>query len=159
LVVRGLRKIAHRPLLKAVMTPPSAIGRFVVPLVVAIGVAFVSSARAESQSELSESSLVPIAISVALPVVLVAGVGSVVVTSVEASADGVAWIVESSVDGACGSVRFSGHAIGASAFAVGAVITVTAIGTGLLLSAAGRVIAFIPNEVGKSLMYNQRVSQ
>jgi hypothetical protein len=36
---------------------------------------------------------------------------------------------------------------------------VTAIGAGWVLSAAGAAIAFIPNEVGKALLYNERVTR
>jgi len=102
---------------------------------------------------------VPVAISVALPIVLVAGVGSIVVTGVEASAQGTVWIVENVADGVKGSICFAGQAVGAAAVSVGSVIVVTAVATGMVLSAAGRVIAFIPNEIGRSLSYNQRVSQ
>jgi hypothetical protein len=119
-----------------------------------------ASAHAEAQSstELSEASLVPVAISVALPIVLVAGVGSIVVTGVEASAQGTVWIVENVADGVKGSICFAGRVIGSVAVAVGTVIVVTAVSTGMVLSTAGHVIAFIPNEIGRSLSYNQRVS-
>ena len=36
---------------------------------------------------------------------------------------------------------------------------VTAISTGYVLSAAGEAIAFIPNEIGASLLHNERVTQ
>jgi len=35
----------------------------------------------------------------------------------------------------------------------------TAVSTGTVLSNAGRVVAFIPNEIGRSLSYNERVSR
>jgi hypothetical protein len=31
--------------------------------------------------------------------------------------------------------------------------------TGWVLSTAGRAIAFIPNEIGKALLYNERVTR
>ena len=140
------------------MKPPSAHHRLAACVV---AVALTASARAEAQSstELSEASLVPVAISVALPVVLVAGAGSIVVTGVEASAQGTVWIVENVADGVKGSICFAGRLIGTAGVAVGTVIVVTAVSTGMVLSTAGRVIAFIPNEIGRSLSYNQRVSQ
>ena len=141
------------------MKPPSAT-RIRVTLVIAAALAGHAAARAESTaSEVSEASIIPVAISVALPVVLVAGVGSVVVTGVEASAEGTVWIVENVVDGVKGSICFAAKAVGASAVAVGTVVVVTVVGTGMVLSAAGHVIAFIPNEIGRSLSYNQRVSR
>jgi hypothetical protein len=115
--------------------------------------------RAESSTELSQASLVPVAISVALPVVLVGGVGSIVVTGVEASAEGTVWIVENVADGVKGSICFAGRVVGATAIAAGTVVVVTVVATGMVLSAAGHVIAFIPNEIGRTLSYNQRVSR
>ena len=41
----------------------------------------------------------------------------------------------------------------------GTVVTVTALGTGLLLSAAGQALAFVPNAVGAALMHNERVTK
>ena len=137
-------------------SPPSPIAAFVL----ALGVAVAGNARAESElSQASQESLVPVAISVALPFVVVAGAGSIVVTGVQASADGTVWLVENVADGVKGSIRFAGDAVGASAVAAGTVVMVTVVGTGMLLSAAGHVIAFIPNEIGRSLSYNQRVSR
>jgi ABC-type glucose/galactose transport system permease subunit len=113
----------------------------------------------DSASESSEASLVPVAISVALPVALVAGLGSVVVTGVQASAEGTVWLVENVADGVKGSVRFAGGVASVAGMAVGTVIVVSVVATGTVLSAAGRVIAFIPNEIGRRLSYNQRVSR
>ena len=116
-------------------------------------------AHAEGASEVSEASMIPVAISAALPIVLVAGAGSVVVTGVEASAEGTVWLVGNVADGAKGSICFAGTAAGMSAVAAGTVVVVTVVATGMVLSAAGRAIAFIPNEIGRSLSYNQRVSR
>ncbi len=139
------------------MKPPSGL-----PVIWAllIALAAVGPARAQrTSSEISDASLVPVAISVALPIVLVAGVGSIVVTGVQASAEGTVWVVENVADGVKGSICFAGHVVGGAAVAVGTVITVTAVATGMVLSAAGHVIAFVPNEIGRSLSYNQRVSR
>jgi hypothetical protein len=142
------------------MEPPSAIRRHLTSLATVLALATSLHAQAQSSSsELSEASLVPIAISVALPIVLVAGVGSIVVTGVEASAEGTAWIVENVADGVKGSICFAGRVVGAAAIAVGTVIVVTVVATGMVLSTAGHVIAFIPNEIGRTLSYNQRVSR
>ena len=141
------------------MKPPSATRTRLAAITTAIALTLGANARAESSAELSEASLVPVAISVALPVILVAGVGSIVVTGVEASAEGTVWIVENVADGVKGSICFAGRVLGTAAVAVGTVIVVTAEATGLVLSSAGRVIAFVPNEVGRTLSYNQRVSR
>ena len=142
------------------MAPPSATRIRNSTLAIAAALAVHATAQGQSSSsELSEASLVPVAISVALPVVLLAGVGSIVVTGVEASAEGTVWVVENVVDGAKGSICFAGRAVGAAAIAVGTVVVVTVVATGMVLSAAGHVIAFIPNEIGRTLSYNQRVSR
>ena len=142
------------------MEPPSATRIRNSTLAIAAALAVHAAAHAQSDvSDLSEASLVPVAISVALPVVLVAGVGSIVVTGVEASAEGTVWVVENVADGVKGSIRFAGRVVGGVIVAVGTVITVTAVATGMVLSTAGHVVAFIPNEIGRSLSYNQRVSR
>jgi hypothetical protein len=126
----------------------------------ALALALAGAAHAQTNaSQVSEASLVPVAISVALPVVLVAGVGSIVVTGVEASAQGTVWVVESVADGVKGSICFAGRAVGTVSLAVGTVITVTTVATGMVLSTAGHVIAFVPNEIGRTLSYDQRVSR
>ena len=142
------------------MEPPSANRARTATLALAVALAVHSAAHAQSSSsELSEASLVPIAISVALPVILVAGVGSIVVTGVQASAEGTVWVVENVADGVKGSICFAGRVAGAAAVAVGTVVVVTVVATGMVLSNAGRVIAFVPNEIGRTLSYNQRVSR
>ena len=142
------------------MKPPTASRIRLSTLAMTLGLAASIAASAQSSSsELSEASLVPVAISVALPVVLIAGVGSIVVTGVEASAEGTVWIVENVADGVKGSICFAGRVVGGAAIAVGTVVVVTVVATGMVLSTAGRVIAFVPNEIGRTLSYNQRVSR
>ena len=151
------------------MNPRSAPSHIGVPFIVrqasftaALVLALVCNAPARAQSsmsELSELSMLPVAVSVALPVMLVAGVGSVVVKGVETSADGVVWVVQSTVDGAVASVRVVGHAAGAVSVAVGTVVTVTALAAGTLLCVAGEAVAFIPNEIGRAMLYDQKVSR
>ena len=147
-------------------TAPRSPHLLVAPLLAAVLIGAAGTVRAERvaghgdpSGELSAASALPIIISVAVPAVLVVGAGTLVVKGVEASADGVGWIVENSVDGAKSSLRFAGRAAGASAVAVGTVISVTAISTGWVLSTAGQAIAFIPNEIGKALLYNEKVSR
>ena len=154
-----LRTITASPLRLLHVKPPSAFSTRLAAITTAIALTIGANARAESSEQLSEASLVPVAISVALPVVLVAGVGSIVVTGVEASAEGTVWIVENVADGVKGSICFAGRLAGDASVAVGTVIVVTTVATGMVLSNAGRVIAFVPNEVGRTLSYNQRVSR
>ena len=141
------------------MKPPSACQARLAAATLALTMLSSAQAQSESSREPSADSLVPVVISIALPIVLVAGVGSVVVTGVEASAEGTVWIVQNVADGVKGSICFAGRLAGDASVAVGTVIVVTTVATGMVLSNAGRVIAFVPNEVGRTLSYNQRVSR
>ena len=60
-------------------------------------------------------------------------------------------------DGATASLRFSGQAAASTAIAAGTVLSVTVVAAGWLLSAAGEVICLIPNALGESLLYNERL--
>ena len=119
-----------------------------------------ANANAQSgASEASALSALPIAVSVAAPVMIVSGGAVLTVVAVEASADGAVWVLQRASDGARASVRLSARAAGSLSVAVGTVVTVAAISTGWVLSAAGQAIAFIPNQVGAALLYNERVTR
>lgn len=110
-------------------------------------------------SEASALSMLPLAVSVAAPaLVLSAGVGLTVV-AVEASAGTTVWVLERASDGARASVTVSGAVVGGASLLVGAAVTVTAVSAGWVLSAAGQVIAFVPNEIGKALLHNERITR
>ena len=125
------------------------------PLLIALSL----SVGAEAQSELSQASVglsaLPVAVSVAAPAAVLSGVATLTVVSVTAVAEGTVWVLERASDGARISVRFAGNVVVAS----GTVCALSVIATGTVISAAGHVIAFIPNEVGKSLLYNERVTR
>jgi hypothetical protein len=106
-------------------------------------------------SELSAISLLPVAVVVAAPALVLSAGATLSVVAVEASAEGAVWVLERASDGARASVKLAGQ----SAMAVGTGVVVTAMSAGWLLSAAGQAIAFIPNEIGKSLLYNERVTR
>jgi len=95
---------------------------------------------------------------VAAPVLLSTAGTLLVVKGVQASAQGTVFVLERAVDGAQASVEVAGRAATGSALAVGTVVTVVVISAGVLLSAGGEVIAFIPNEVGRALLHHERVS-
>jgi hypothetical protein len=127
----------------------------------ALGVALITtSARAHSEaSELSALSLLPVAVSVAAPSMLLAGGAVLTVVSVQASAAGTVWVLERASDGARATLHFSGHAVQGAALSLGGAVMVTALASGYLLSAAGHAIAFVPNEIGRALLYNERVTR
>ena len=110
---------------------------------------------APNASDASTLSLLPIAVSVAVPVTLLALGGSLVVTAVQTASDGTVWVLERASDGSRASIVFGAGV----ALAVGTVLTVSAINAGWVLSDAGRAVAFVPNDSGKSLLYNERVTR
>lgn len=95
----------------------------------------------------------------ALPVgILSAGV-TLVVVSVEVVGGATVWVLERVSDGARISIRAAGQLARGVVVSTGAAVTVSVIGAGTVLSVAGEVIAFIPNEIGKALLYNEQVSR
>lgn len=94
---------------------------------------------------------------VAVPLFLSIAGASVVVEAVESTADGVSYVLKNVADGTSAVVKVSGQAAGALSVGVGTVVQTSVIGAGVILSAAGKVLAFIPNEIGKSLMHNERL--
>ncbi len=127
----------------------------------AAGVALAAPTSARAHSDISEASalsLLPVAVSVAAPVVILSAGVALSVVAIEASAAGTVWVLERASDGARASVRFASQAVGGASALVGTVVLVTAVSTGWLLSAAGRAIAFIPNEIGKALLYDERIT-
>ena len=116
-------------------------------------------ATAQAQSvEASMLSTLPVAVSVAAPLLLSAG-AVLTVVAVEVSATGTVWVLERASDGARSTLRLSAQAAGGVSVVAGTAIVVTVLSTGWVLSAAGTAIAFIPNEIGAALLYNERVTQ
>jgi len=68
-------------------------------------------------------------------------------------------VLERASDGARVTLRLSAQAAKGLSVAAGTVVVVTAVSTGWVLSAASEAIAFIPNEIGAALLYNERVTR
>ena len=126
-------------------------------------------ARAQSEASLALSAL-PVASVVAgasmgaaavsvVPVALSVAGATLVVKAVEVTARGTVYLLERASDGAQASVEVVGRAASGLVMGVGTVVAVSVIGTGVLLSAAAEVLAFIPNELGRALLHNERVTQ
>jgi hypothetical protein len=110
-------------------------------------------------SDASALSMLPVAVSVAAPS-MVLGAGAVLtVVSIEASATGTVWLLERASDGARATLQFSGQVAQGAALSVGGAVMVTALASGVVLSAAGQAIAFIPNELGRALLHNERITR
>lgn len=119
-----------------------------------------ATARAQSEaSAASALSALPIAVSIAAPVMILSAGAALTVVAVEGSATGAVWVLERASDGARASVRLGAQAAGGLSVVAGTVVVVTAVSTGWVLSAASRAIAFIPNEIGAALLYNERVTR
>ena len=82
-----------------------------------------------------------------------------VVKTVESTARGTVVVLERASDGAAVSVEVLGRGVGGSLIAAGTLVTVSVIGAGVVLSAACEVLAFIPNALGRALLYNERVTR
>jgi len=117
-------------------------------------------ARAHDEpSEASALSALPVAMIVAAPAMMLAGGVMLTVVSVQASTTGTVWVLERASDGARATLQFSGNAAATSLAASGSAVTVTALATGWLISTAGQAIAFVPNQIGASLLHNERITR
>lgn len=94
---------------------------------------------------------------VALPAALSVGGAVLTVKVVESTARGTVFVLERASDGAVASVELAGRAASGVAVGVGTVLVCSVISTGVVLSAAGQVLAFVPNTLGQALLHNERV--
>lgn len=114
-------------------------------------------AHNDGLSEASALSALPVAVSVTAPVLSLAAGSVLVLASVEVVADGTVWVLQRASDGARVVVKWSALSAGMASVAIGTAITVTAISAGWVLSAAGEVLALIPNALGQALLHHERV--
>lgn len=124
-----------------------------------LSVSLTAQAHPPNASDASALSMLPVAVSVAAPSMFLSAGAVLTVVAVEASATGVLCVLERASDGARASVTLSAQAAGGLSVGVGTVVVVTAFSAGWVLSAAGRAIAYIPNEIGAALLYNERVTR
>lgn len=90
---------------------------------------------------------------VAIPAALSVTGAVLTVKAVQASAQGTVYLLERASDGAQVSIEVAGRA----AHAAGTVVVCSVIGAGVVLSAAGEAIAFVPNALGRALLHNERL--
>lgn len=125
-------------------------------LVLLMALALSPMARAHGElSELSEASVLPVAVSVAAPGLLLSGGLLLAVHSVEASAEGTVWVLERLSDGVQFTLRVAGRATRASLQAGGTVLGTLSVAGGTLLVSGARVIAFVPNTLGRALLHHE----
>lgn len=94
----------------------------------------------------------------AVPAALAFSGAVLVVKAVEVSARGTVIVLERASDGARVSLELSGRAASGVVASVGTMVAVSVIGAGVVLSAAGEVLCFIPNELGRALLHNERLA-
>ena len=117
----------------------------------------VSAHGVDASAASSLSLAFPVAVLSVAPVSILGPGVALTVIAVEATASGTVWLLRRASDGASASLLFSGQAAAATAIAAGTVLSVTVVAAGWLLSAAGEVICLIPNALGESLLYNERL--
>jgi len=125
----------------------------------ALAVNLGTAQASEAASTVSALSALPIALSVAAPVVILSAGASLVVASVSITVAGTVWVLERVSDGAKAVVTLSASGASALSVAAGTAVVVTAVSTGWVLSDASTAIAFLPNEIGASLLYNEQVTR
>lgn len=108
-----------------------------------------ASAPSEAVSEVTGSL-------VAGSLVTVAVGGSLVVASVQAVGEGLELLLKNVADGSTATVRLSGKAAKGLSVAAGTAVQAVATGTGHVLMASGKALAFIPNEAGKALLHHSQ---
>lgn len=111
----------------------------------------VASIVAETGASAKDASALPAAFSLAG--------ATLSIVAVEASATGTVYVLERVSDGVRASIRVVGKVAGQASLAVGTAVTVSAFAAGVVLSAAGQVLAFVPNAVGKALLHNEQVTR
>lgn len=110
-------------------------------------------------SDASAVSMLPFAVSVAAPVAFLSAGAVLTVVSVQSAAVGTIVVLERASDGARASIELAGRAGTGLSIAAGTSVVVTAISTGWVLSSASEAIAFIPNQIGAALLYNERITR
>lgn len=87
----------------------------------------------------------------------VAASGTVVVESVQVVGDASIVVLAGASDATRATLRLSGNVLQGASVVAGASVAVMAVSTGYVLVSAGKVIAFIPNEIGSALLHHSRV--
>lgn len=118
-----------------------------------------AAAHPPNASDASALSMLPVAVSVAAPVMILSAGATLTLVAVETTSAGTVWVLERSSDGARASITLSGQAAAGLSIAAGTVVTVTAFSAGWVLSQAGKAIAYIPNSIGNALLYNERITR
>ena len=94
----------------------------------------------------------------ALPVALAASGAVLVVKTIEVSARGTICVLERASDGASATIEIAGRMAERMMLRTGQAVQVSVVGAGAVLSVAGAAIAFVPSELGRALLHNERLT-
>lgn len=128
-----------------------------IPAALAAGRSAAHTGAPEASAASSLSLSLPVAVLIAAPVAFLVAGAVLTVTAVEASVHGTVWVVRRASDGVTASLRVSGELAASVAVGIGTAISVTVVAAGWLLSVAGEVLCIVPNALGESLLYNERI--
>lgn len=118
-----------------------------------------AAASAHAQSEGSLVSAVSVGLSTGSAVLQALPEGSeLVVESITAAGKASIVMVRASANGARASFEVTTELVGKLALGVGKVVTVSANAAGNLIKVSGEVIAFVPNELGRSLIHHRELN-
>lgn len=120
-----------------------SVGLSMLPVASVVGTASVAGAAASTV--------------VAVPAALLVSGAVLTVKAVEVSARGTVIVLERASDGAAASIELGAAAAGGVALSAGASVVTTVMASGVILSAAGEVLCFIPNAIGRALLYNEKI--
>lgn len=116
------------------------------------------SVRAAQLSETSSAlSLLPVAVTVSGAASLMITGAVLTVVAVRAVSEGTVWVLRNASNGAEISLRVSQRMVEGVAVGVGTVLVGTAISAGWVLSVASEAVAFVPNQIGASLLHNEEI--
>lgn len=87
----------------------------------------------------------------------VAASGTVVVESVQVVGDASIVVLKGASNAAGATLRLSSDVVAGASLVAGGSVVLVAVSTGYVLVAAGQVLAFVPNEIGRALLHHTRV--
>jgi hypothetical protein len=118
------------------------------------------AAWASDPSEASSMlSALPVAVSIGGSALTLSAGVVLTVVAVDVVAGATVWVLKSASGAATLSLRVSGRVLEGVTVGVGTVLVGTALSTGVVLSAASEAVAFVPNQIGASLLYNETITR
>lgn len=85
--------------------------------------------------------------------------GAATVTALEAAGESTNVVLTNATTGAKASLRVASDGLRTSGIAVGSALEISVVATGTTISCAGKLVAFIPNELGRSLLHSAPIAR